>query len=67
MQLLGQVNFQIIHTFRESNKCADFLASFGCRGMKSSSFVGFDSCPHQLKGLVKMDRVGILSLRVRNL
>ncbi|KAM7461730.1 hypothetical protein LguiA_029851 [Lonicera macranthoides] len=65
MHLLGQVNFQISHIYRESNKCADFLANIGCKERVFLNFVEFESCPHYLKGLLKIDRAGLPSLRVR--
>ncbi|KAL0906850.1 hypothetical protein M5K25_025378 [Dendrobium thyrsiflorum] len=60
--ILSQLNFRISHIFREANGAADFLANMGCQIENDMVFSGVN-LPHRLKGIVRMDKIGLPYLR----
>ncbi|PKU77873.1 hypothetical protein MA16_Dca005705 [Dendrobium catenatum] len=50
------------HIFREGNACADWLAKLGCQ---CASFKEFEASnmPAFLRGLVKLDKLGLPYIR----
>ncbi|PKU65140.1 Putative ribonuclease H protein [Dendrobium catenatum] len=59
---LSILDYTIKHVFREGNACADCLAKLGSRLEEDMEF-GIDNLPHILKGLVKLDKIGLLYIR----
>ncbi|CAJ2646335.1 unnamed protein product [Trifolium pratense] len=56
---------RVHHAYRETNKCADALASIGCSMRAGSSF--YNCCPAQLSSLLLADLMGITSPRLVSL
>lgn len=54
-----------MYTYRENNKCVDFLANLGCVQRKQMGFTDVALFPQMLRGLCRMDRMGILNLRCK--
>ncbi|XP_042964742.1 uncharacterized protein LOC122298965 [Carya illinoinensis] len=61
--LLGSMEFRMQHVFREGNVVVDFLAKRGAGGLNRDWSVN-DSLPDQLRGLLRMDRIGLPYLRI---
>ncbi|KAK7837006.1 putative ribonuclease h protein [Quercus suber] len=60
MEKLAQV--RVAHVFREANRCADYLAKFGC--CMREDFVIYDAAPcDELDSLLNFDRNGLYSYR----
>lgn len=62
-RLLDTIVAQIMHTYRENNQAAGFLANWSCKRMHSGIFDRFSEFPHGLKGIVRVDRLGIPNFR----
>ncbi|PKU68412.1 Putative ribonuclease H protein [Dendrobium catenatum] len=60
--LLSGLNFILGHIFCEGNTCADFLAKKGCLINGMEEFTGIN-LPPQLRGLVRLDKLGIPYIR----
>jgi len=60
--LLASRNFNIFHTFRERNQCADFLAKLGASS--HVCFLEHQSPPHDLVSLLWNDAMGTAFLRI---
>ena len=60
---MGGMEFRMQHVFREGNVVADFLAKKGAGGLNMDWSVN-DSLPDQLRGLLRMDRIGLPYLRI---
>lgn len=54
-------DFQIVHTLREGNYCADFLAKFGARS--NASLVTMDAPLEGMGTLLMADAMGVTFLR----
>ena len=67
MQCLSQMDVHLSHTYRENNVAADCfcLANLGCTEQKKLDFRCFSELPRVLKGIVKMDRVGMQNIRCK--
>ncbi|KAM7488940.1 hypothetical protein LguiB_026424 [Lonicera macranthoides] len=65
--ILDKMNYVLLHTFRENNSGADFLANLGCESKKKVNFVGVENLPKKLKGMSRMDRMGIPNVRFQKL
>lgn len=65
--LLADIDYKLVHAFREDNKAADRLANWG---VKESLFVLMEErkFPKKLKGInVRLDRSGLPNLRIRKI
>lgn len=66
MQYISQMDVQLSHTFRENNAAAaDCLTNMGCTEQKKLDFRCFSELPRVVKGIVKMDRIGIQNIRCK--
>lgn len=54
-------NVALIHTLREGNSCADWLAKIGASS--DTDLVIYDRCPSQMAPLVLADAIGVVHLR----
>lgn len=54
------LHFTIVHQFREGNSSADFLARMGVEGL-NRRFTTIDSLPLKLKGMIRLDKIGLPS------
>lgn len=54
-----------MHTYRENNKCADFLANLGCAQCTGISFNNAVLFPKLLRGFYRVDKMGIPNLRCK--
>ena len=61
-RLIDQLDVQLMHVFQESNRAADWLADEGYREKKVLFFEGSD-LPRTLRGIVRLDKVGMWNLR----
>lgn len=57
------LRFFISYVYREANQGADFLANWGVLMKASAIFSVVASLPHQLKGILTLDRGGLPQLR----
>ncbi|PKU82232.1 hypothetical protein MA16_Dca013424 [Dendrobium catenatum] len=55
---LYTLNYTMNHVLREGNACADCLAKIGSR-LEEDMEIGNDNLLHLLKGLVKLDKIGL--------
>jgi len=60
--LLASQNFNIRHTLREGNQCADFLAKLGASS--HGCYLEHQSPPHGLTSLLQNDVMGTAFLRI---
>ncbi|XP_042964017.1 uncharacterized protein LOC122298309 [Carya illinoinensis] len=60
--LLGCMEYRLNHVFREGNAVADFLAKMGAGGL-TMDWSFNDTLPEQLRGLLRLDRIGLPYLR----
>lgn len=65
MALLQLCEHQLVHTFRENNQVADFLANLDCSEQRTIEFLSFVGLPRLLKGLLRIDKSGIANLRCK--
>ncbi|KAG6666728.1 hypothetical protein CIPAW_01G053100 [Carya illinoinensis] len=59
---LDGVHFQVVHQFREGNQAVDYLARRGEEGL-NWDFVSGDDIPRLLRGIIRLDALGIPSIR----
>lgn len=62
MSELQGVTFRVLHQYREMNQAADFLAKQGELG-SNSIYDTYDHLPRLLKGIVRIDKVGLPAIR----
>ncbi|XP_042965908.1 uncharacterized protein LOC122299590 [Carya illinoinensis] len=60
--ILNTLVFKVMHVFREGNAGADFLARLASE-KKSATWANFNDVPHILKGILKVDKMGLYALR----
>lgn len=65
-QILAGIVYKLLHTFRENNKAADWLAHWGIQERKFACLEG-ESLPKQVKGIARMDRSGTPNLRLKKM
>lgn len=53
-QLLSEMDYCLMHVFRESNKGADFMANWGCTQQKFYVFEISADMPKILRGLCRL-------------
>ncbi|XP_035541522.1 uncharacterized protein LOC118344586 [Juglans regia] len=61
--LLGCLEYRLTHVFREGNAVADYLAKRGAEGLNCDWSFN-DALPSQLRGLLRLDKIGIPYLRI---
>ncbi|KAG2666238.1 hypothetical protein I3760_15G047900 [Carya illinoinensis] len=61
---LACLDYRLTHVFREGNAVADFLAKQGAGGLTRDWFDEKEDLPSQLRGLLRMDRIGLPYLRL---
>ncbi|KAG2684189.1 hypothetical protein I3760_10G065300 [Carya illinoinensis] len=61
---LACLDHRLTHVFRESNVVADFHAKQGVGGLTWDWFDEKEDLPSQLRGLLRMDRIGLPYLRL---
>ncbi|PKU72524.1 Putative ribonuclease H protein [Dendrobium catenatum] len=60
---LSRINFSISHILHEGNAVADGLAKLGC-AMNDFLLFNDNSLPREIKGLTKLDRLGLPYMRI---
>ena len=64
--LLADIEYKIMHIFRESNMAADSLANWGVVQAKGG-IVSDRDLPKKVKGIVRLDRIGLPNVRFKKL
>lgn len=62
MLALRGMQYKVEHVYREANQSADFFAKQGESGI-SQSYICQDDLPQQVKGMIRLDFLGVPSLR----
>ncbi|KAG5616898.1 hypothetical protein H5410_016722 [Solanum commersonii] len=62
---LGFDHAKVIHTYREANYLADYLANIAIDSNNKQKFWGFGELPSSARGLINIDKQQIQSFRVR--
>lgn len=65
-RLIEQLDVQLFHVYRKSNRATDWLANKDYREKKFMLFEG-SSLPRSLRGMVILHKIGVWNLRVRKL
>ncbi|CAK9135409.1 unnamed protein product [Ilex paraguariensis] len=66
-RLLGGLNFQLRHVYREANMIADFLASLAVQTQVCTEFSSQSSLPLSGRMLIHQDQSGMPTARKRNM
>ena len=53
---------KVLHVYRESNQCADALATIGC--MLNKEVIYYTACPIEIRDLMLADELGITTPRI---
>ncbi|XP_042954520.1 uncharacterized protein LOC122290907 [Carya illinoinensis] len=61
--MLATLEFKVKHTYREGNAGADFLARMAS-DQKNGTWNSYHEVPHLLKGILKVDKLGIPAIRL---
>ena len=63
--LISDMDVNMFHVYRESNRIADWLANTGCKDRRLIAYDSWDLLPRRIKGFLNLDRLGLPNIRCK--